>query len=43
MTLEDLGYNQEVEEYQKEHNRGSFGNRIVILEYKNSYTIKTAE
>ena len=41
MTLEDLGYNTELEEYRKEQNLESFGIGRVILEYKDRYTVKT--
>jgi len=41
MTLEDLGYNRELEEYRKEHNLVSFGIGRVISEHKDRYTVKT--
>jgi len=42
MTLEDFGFNKELEEYQKEHNLMSFGIGRVISEHKDRYTVKTA-
>ena len=41
MTLEDLGYNSELEEYRKEHNLDCFGIGRVISEHKDRYTVKT--
>lgn len=41
MTLEDLGYNKELEEYRKEQNLESFSIGRVSLEYKDRYTVKT--
>ena len=41
MTLEDLGYNKELEEYRKEQNLDSYGIGRVTLEYKDRYTVKT--
>ena len=41
MTLEDLGYNSELEDYRKEQNLDSFGVGRVILEHRDRYTVKT--
>ena len=41
MTLEDLGYNSEFEDYRKEQNLDSFGVGRVILEHRDRYTVKT--
>lgn len=41
MTLEDLGYNRELEEYRKEHNLDSFEIGRVISEHKDRYEVKT--
>ncbi len=41
MTLENLGYNRELEEYRKENNLDSFGIGRVISEHKDRYTVKT--
>ena len=41
MTLEDLGYNSELEAYRKEQNLDSFGVGRVILEHRDRYTVKT--
>ncbi|WP_276388318.1 ribosome small subunit-dependent GTPase A [Eudoraea chungangensis] len=41
MTLEDLGYNRELENYRKEQKLDSFGIGRVILEHKDRYTVKT--
>ncbi len=41
MTLEDLGYNSELEDYRKEQNLDSFGIGRVILEHRDRYTVKT--
>ena len=41
MTLEDLGYNSEMEVYRKEHSLDSFGIGRVISEHKDRYTVKT--
>jgi len=42
MTLEDLGYRIEFEEYRKELKLESFGIGRVILEHRDRYTVKTA-
>ena len=42
MTLEDLGYNKDLEEYRKEHNLGSFEIGRITSEHKDRYTVKTA-
>lgn len=42
MTLEDLGYRIEFEEYRKELKLDSFGIGRVILEHRDRYTVKTA-
>ena len=41
MTLEDLGYTSELEEYRKEQNLDSFGIGRVILAHRDRYTVKT--
>lgn len=41
MTLEDLGYNSELEEYRKDQNLGSFGIGRVIQEHKDRYKVNT--
>ncbi|NOQ72418.1 MAG: ribosome small subunit-dependent GTPase A [Crocinitomix sp.] len=41
MTLEDLGYNSELEEYRKEHNLDGFGIGRVISEHKDRFIVKT--
>ena len=43
MTLDDLGYNIELEHYRKEHNLDSFGVGRVISEHKERYVVKTTE
>ncbi len=43
MTLEDLGYNAELENYRKDQNLGSFGVGRIISEHKERYVVKTAE
>jgi ribosome biogenesis GTPase len=43
MTLQDLGYHQELEKYRKEKNLSSFSVGRIILEHKERYIIKTAE
>lgn len=43
MTLEDLGYHAELENYRKEKNLDSFGVGRVISEHKERYVVKTAE
>ncbi|MBI1183265.1 ribosome small subunit-dependent GTPase A [bacterium] len=43
MTLQDLGYNIEFENYRKEHNLFSFGVGRVISEHKERYVVKTPE
>ena len=41
MTLEDLGYNRDLEHYRKEQNLDSFGVARVILAHRDRYTVKT--
>jgi ribosome biogenesis GTPase len=41
MTLEDLGYNNELEEYRKKQNLDSFDIGRVVLEHRDRYTVKT--
>jgi ribosome biogenesis GTPase / thiamine phosphate phosphatase len=41
MTLEDLGYTNDLENYRKEHNLDSFDIGRVILEHRDRYTVKT--
>lgn len=41
MTLEDLGYNNKLEESRKNQNLESFGIGRVIQEHKDRYTVKT--
>jgi len=43
MTLEDLGYNLELEKYRKNQNLDSFGVGRVISEHKERYVVKTPE
>lgn len=43
MTLEDLGYNIELENYRKDQNLDSFGLGRVISEHKERYIVKTVE
>jgi len=43
MTLEDLGYHAELENYRKEKNLDSFAVGRVISEHKERYVVKTAE
>ncbi|GAA4296813.1 ribosome small subunit-dependent GTPase A [Aestuariibaculum suncheonense] len=43
MTLEDLGYNSELENYRKEKNLDSFAVGRVISEHKERYIVKTDE
>ena len=43
MTLEELGYTKELEEYRKEHALSSFGVGRVISEHKDRYTVKTVD
>ena len=43
MTLDDLGYNIELENYWKEQNLDSFGVGRVISEHKERYVVKTTE
>ena len=43
MTLEDLGYNIELENYRKDQNLNSFGVGRVISEHKERYVVKTPE
>ncbi|MBT8315166.1 MAG: GTPase RsgA, partial [Maribacter sp.] len=43
MTLEDLGYTAQWENYRKEQNLDSFGVGRVISEHKERYVVKTAE
>ena len=41
MTIDDLGYNAELEKYRKEQNLDSFEIGRVILEHKDRYVVKT--
>jgi len=41
MTLEDLGYNTDLENYRKEQNLNLFGVGRVISEHKERYIVKT--
>jgi len=41
MTLENLGYHKELEEYRKDQGLGSFDVGRVISEHKDRYTVKT--
>lgn len=41
MTLEDLGYNQELENFRKDQDLDSFDVGRVISEHKDRYTVKT--
>lgn len=43
MTLEDLGYNLELENYRKDQNLDAFGVGRVISEHKERYVVKTPE
>ncbi|EAR00986.1 ribosome small subunit-dependent GTPase A [Maribacter sp. HTCC2170] len=43
MTLEDLGYNNELAEYREANNLGSFEIGRVISEHKDRYTVKTGK
>ncbi len=43
MTLKDLGYNEDLENYRKDQNFDSFGVGRVISEHKERYTVKTGE
>lgn len=43
MTLEDLGYNSDLENYRNENGFGSFVVGRVIAEHKERYVVKTAE
>ncbi|MEZ5082965.1 MAG: ribosome small subunit-dependent GTPase A [Bacteroidales bacterium] len=43
MTLEDLGYNEELEYYRKVNNLASFGVGRVISEHRERYIVKTVE
>lgn len=43
MTLEDLGYNFDLENYRKGQNLDTFGVGRVISEHKERYIVKTAE
>ena len=43
MTLEDLGYNEYLENYRNDQGYGSFGVGRIILEHKERYTVKTHE
>ena len=43
MTLKDLGYNKDLENYRKEQNLDSFGVGRVISEHKERYVVKTIE
>lgn len=41
MTLKDLGYTNELEEYRKEHNLDAFDIGRVVLEHRDRYIVKT--
>jgi len=41
MTLEDLGYHQEFEDYRQEQSLDAFGIARVVAEHKDRYTVKT--
>ncbi|TXG37287.1 ribosome small subunit-dependent GTPase A [Seonamhaeicola maritimus] len=41
MKLEDLGYNNQLEEFRKEQNLDSFGIGRVILEHRDRYIVRT--
>jgi len=43
LTLEDLGYNTDLEDFRKDQNLGSFGVGRVISEHKERYLVRTAE
>ncbi len=43
MTLEDLGYSLELENYRKDQKLDSFGVGRVISEHKERYVVKTNE
>ena len=43
MTLEDLGYNNELASYRKEHDLDSFEVGRVISEHKDRYTVATGK
>ncbi len=43
MTLEDLGYKIDFENYRKEQGFETFGIGRVILEHKERYIVKTAD
>ena len=43
MTLEDLGYNIDLENYRRGQNLDSFGVGRVISEHKERYVVKTTE
>ena len=43
MTLEELGYNEELENYRKDRNLDSFEVGRVISEHKERYVVKTAD
>jgi len=43
MTLEDLGYNEDLEDYRKDQNLDSFRVGRVISEHKERYVVKTVE
>ena len=43
MTLEDLGYNEEIENYRNHNNLNSFGVGRVISEHKERYIVKTTD
>ncbi|MBT3242878.1 MAG: ribosome small subunit-dependent GTPase A [Bacteroidetes bacterium] len=43
MTLEELGYNVELENYRKDHNLDSFAVGRVISEHKERYIVKNTE
>lgn len=41
MTLEELGYNKDLEDYRIEHHLDTFGIGRVILKHKDRYSVKT--
>lgn len=43
MTLKDLGYTKEIENYRKHNNLNSFGVGRVISEHKERYIVKTTD
>jgi len=43
MTLEDLGYNEDLERYRRDQDLDAFGVARVIAEHRERYAVKTAE